>query len=338
MKHLISVAAPLCLLALAAPAAAEQIEVVGSSTVYPFTTVAAERFSQVSGATTPKVESTGTGGGMKLLCAGAGAGHPDIANASRAIKPSEIELCASNGLKDPYELKIGYDGIVVAHSRSNFDWVLSRTDLFRALARSLPAADGSWQPNPHANWNDIRADLPAWPIRVYGPPPTSGTRDAFVELALEEGCEGVDHIDQVAKEDHDVACTAIREDGTFIEAGENDNLIIQRLVANPDTLGIFGYSFLEENSDMVKGIAVDGVVPSFEAIEAEQYPLARPLFIYVKWEHAAEKSGVREFVNFYISDDSLGEDGFLLDRGLVPLPAAERKAMYKEWINQPFWP
>lgn len=327
MKHLLRAAAPLCLVAIAAPAAAEQIEIVGSSTVYPFTTVAAERFSQVSGAATPKVESTGTGGGMKLLCAGAGAGHPDIANASRAIKSSEIELCASNGLAEPVEVKIGYDGIVVAHSSANPDLSLSRTELFRALARSLPAADGSLQPNPHANWDDIRADLPAKPIRVYGPPPTSGTRDAFVELAMEEGCEGVDHIDQVAKEDHDVACTAIREDGAFIEAGENDNLIIQRLVANPDTLGIFGYSFLEENSDMVKGIAVDGVVPSFEAIEAEQYPLARPLFIYVKSEHVAAKPSLRDFVEFYLSDGSLGEDGFLLDRGLVPLPAAELDAV-----------
>ena len=327
MNNLFRAAAPLCLIALAVPAVAEQIEVVGSSTVYPFTTVAAERFSQINGFSTPKVESTGTGGGLKLLCAGEGFRYPDIANASRAIKPSEIDLCDSNGLKKPVEVKIGYDGIVIAHSHGNSDWVLSRTDLFRALARSLPAADGSLQPNPHANWSDIHADLPAWPIRVYGPPPTSGTRDAFVELTMEEGCEGVEHIDQVAKEQHDALCTAIREDGAFIEAGENDNLIIQRLVANPDTLGIFGYSFLEENSDMVKGIAVDGVEPSFEAIEAEQYPLARPLFIYVKSEHFGLKSELLDFVHFYVSDDSLGEDGFLLDRGLVPLPAAERKAV-----------
>ena len=264
---------PLCMAGAANMAYGEQIEVVGSSTVYPFTTVAAERFSQVSGASTPKVESTGTGGGMKLLCGGIGGGHPDISNASRPIKSSEIKLCASNGVSEPIEVKIGYDGIVVAHSGANDDISLTREQLFEALARDLPDANGELQSNPHRNWSDVSATLPAKPIRVYGPPPTSGTRDAFVELAMEEGCEGVAHMDVLKAKDedmHDSACTAIREDGAFIEAGENDNLIIQRLVANPDTLGIFGYSFLEENSDKVKGVGIDGVEPSFEAIEAEE--------------------------------------------------------------------
>ena len=329
MKKLL-LALPICAAGAASVAFAQQIEIVGSSTVYPFTTVAAERFSQVSGAATPKVESTGTGGGMKILCGGVGGSHPDISNASRPIKASEIELCASNGIAAPVEVKIGYDGIVIARSGANEAISLSREQLFKALARELPDAAGDLRPNPHQTWSDVSASLPAKPIRVYGPPPTSGTRDAFVELAMEEGCAGVAHMDVLkakSEEMHEGACKAVREDGAFIEAGENDNLIIQRLVANPDTLGIFGYSFLEENGDKVKGVQIDGVEPSFEAIEAGDYPLARPLFIYVKAEHAAVKASIKDFVMFYLSEDALGEDGFIADRGLVPLPAAELDAV-----------
>ena len=305
---------------------AQQINVVGSSTVYPFTTLAAERFSQVKGGVTPKVESTGTGGGMKLLCAGIGDSHPDISNASRAIKESEIKLCNSNNVQEPIEVKIGYDGIVVAHSIDNDVFSISQEELFQALARDLPDSNGELSPNSFTNWNEINTSFPDTEIRVYGPPPTSGTRDAFVELAMEEGCKevaGMDILKANNEEHFHAACTAIREDGAFIEAGENDNLIIQRLVSNPDTLGIFGYSFLEENIDKVTGVAIDGVEPSFEAIEANEYPLARPLFIYVKQEHVAIKPELKAFVEFYIDDAALGEDGFLVDRGLVPLPSEE---------------
>lgn len=311
-------------------AADAQIAIVGSSTVYPFTTVIAELFGKATETKIPKVEATGTGGGMKLLCSGVGDQHPDIANASRAIKSSEVELCASNGISAPLEVKIGYDGIVVAHSADTDPLAVTRTQLFLALARQLPDASGVLQPNSNVNWSDIDPALPAIAIQVYGPPPTSGTRDAFVELALAEGCAEVAGMQELKSTDesrYDAVCTSIREDGAFIEAGENDNLIIQRLVSNPDAVGIFGFSFLEENLDKVTGVLIDGVAPEFEAIEDRSYPLARPLFIYVKTEHAELKSSLLEFVEFYVSEDVIGPDGYLEDRGLVPLPAAERDLM-----------
>lgn len=310
--------------------AGEQLEVVGSSTVYPFTTVVAERFGHAGGDSTPKVEATGTGGGMKLLCAGVGSAYPDIANASRAIKDSEIGLCASNGVSSPLEVQIGLDGIVIAQSARAEVLSLSRQQLFLALARDLPDRAGILHPNPHTRWSDIDPALPAKEIRVYGPPPTSGTRDAFVELVMEEGCLAVPGMAFLKNKDadlHAVACAAMREDGAFIEAGENDNLIIQRLVSNPDTLGIFGYSFLEENLDKVSGVAIDGTVPGFEAIEAGEYPLARPLFVYVKTEHGAFKPDLMKFVEFYVSEDALGPAGYLVDRGLVPLSPPQRDKM-----------
>ena len=312
--------------AAAAPARSEQLEVVGSSTVYPFTAKVAERFSQARGHQTPKVESTGTGGGMKLLCAGVGEGHADMTNASRPIKPSEIELCASNGVSEPVEVKIGYDGIVVAHGKGLQPFSVTREQLFLALARDLPDDAGNLAPNPNVSWGDVGAGLPAVPIRVYGPPPTSGTRDAFTELALEVGCEAAPGMEALKARDedaHESACKSVREDGAFIEAGENDNLIIQRLVSNEDTLGIFGYSFLEENADKVVGVMVDGVTPTYESIGDGSYPLSRPLFVYVKAEHAAVKPSLAEFVEFFLSEDSLGQEGFLADLGLVPLPPDE---------------
>ena len=303
-----------------------QIEIVGSSTVYPFTTVVSERFSLIKETTAPKVEATGTGGGMKLLCAGVGLGHPDLANASRAVKESEIKLCASNGVSAPLEVKIGYDGIVMAHSNTEDAISLTQEEVFMALARDIADANGVLRPNPSKLWSDVSPSLPAREIRVYGPPPTSGTRDAFVELAMEEGCQrapGMSTLKELDEAKYDAVCASIREDGAFIEAGENDNLIIQRLVSNPGTFGIFGFSFLEENLDKVTGVLIDGVEPTFEAIEGGEYPLARPLFIYVKREHADLKQDLRSFVMFYLDDAALGPDGFLLDRGLVPLPEGE---------------
>ncbi len=309
-----------------ANAQSQSLSVVGSSTVYPFTSLVAERFSQVFGGTTPKIESTGTGGGFKLFCAGIGSDYPDISNASRPIKDSEVKLCADNGISEPLEIKIGFDGIVLGQSLGTGTIRLSREQLFTALARELPDASGNLSFNQHQQWSSIDPSLPDQEIRVYGPPPTSGTRDAFVELAMEEGCKEAAHMDKVKAIDEErfnTVCSAIREDGAFIEAGENDNLIIQRLVSNPESVGIFGYSFLEANLDKIAGVPIDGAVPTFESIEAGSYPLSRPLFIYVKSENAQQLPTLSKFIDFYASEASMGPDGFLAERGLVPLPNSE---------------
>ena len=263
---------------------------------------------------------------MKLLCGGLGPGHPDIGNASRSIKDSEVRLCASNGISEPLEVKIGYDGIVIAQSNANESLSLTLEEIFQALARELPDASGSLQPNHNRKWSDVNPSLPDVDIRVYGPPPTSGTRDAFVELAMEEGCKnapGMEALKALDEEGHEATCKTIREDGAFIEAGENDNLIIQRLVSNQDSLGVLGYSYLEESLDKVSGVHVGGVEPTFEAIAEGEYPLSRPLFIYVKAEHGSSNPSVAEFVRFYVSDVAIGEDGFLIDRGLITLTDTE---------------
>ncbi|MCY4325102.1 MAG: substrate-binding domain-containing protein [Betaproteobacteria bacterium] len=309
--------------ALASSTAIADISIVGSSTVYPFATVVGERFGQITGLAAPNIESTGTGGGMKLLCAGGDAG-PDISNASRRIKSSEVELCASSGVGNLVEVKIGFDGIVFAQSLSGAPISLTRAQLFKALARDVIEADGSTKPNPHQSWSDVAAGLPDVKIQVYGPPPTSGTRDAFVELVMEEGCEKMDGFDKLGKDEKGSVCKAIREDGLFIEAGENDNLIIQRLATNADAFGIFGYSFLEENADRVRGVDIEGVTPSFESIADSSYPVSRPLFFYVKSSALESKEEVAKFVEFFAAEESIGEDGFLSDRGLIPLPAASR--------------
>ena len=309
---------------LAAAAAIADISIVGSSTVYPFATVVGERFGQITGLAAPQVEATGTGGGMKLLCGGAG---PDISNASRRIKKSEVELCASNGVGDLVEVKIGFDGIVFAQSISGPDISLTREQLFTALARDVIEADGSVKPNPHQTWSDVAAELPDLNIQVYGPPPTSGTRDAFVELVMEEGCEKALGFDKLPDDHKDSVCKAIREDGLFIEAGENDNLIIQRLSTNSAAFGIFGYSFLEENADRVRGVRIGGVEPSFETIADSSYPVSRPLFFYVKSSALESRDEVAKFVEFFVHEDSIGEDGFLSERGLIPLPGADRDAV-----------
>ena len=312
--------------ALAAASVAADVSVVGSSTVYPFATVVGERFGQITGEPAPQIESTGTGGGMKLLCSGRGAG-PDISNASRRIKKSEIQLCADNGVGDLVEVRIGFDGIVFAQSLSGIEISLTREQLFNALARDLIEDDGSLRPNPHQSWSDVAAGLPDIRIQVYGPPPTSGTRDAFVELVMEEGCEQAAGFARLAKERKGPVCKAIREDGLFIEAGENDNLIIQRLATNSEAFGIFGYSFLEENADRVRGVPIDGVEPSFDTIADSSYPVSRPLFFYVKSSALKDRDGVARFVEFFAHEDAIGEEGFLSERGLIPLPSSDRAAV-----------
>ncbi len=315
-------------------AARDYISIAGSSTVYPFTTLVAEEFGQRTHYPTPKVESTGTGGGFKIFCSGVGTAYTDINDASRAIKPSEMAKCAANGVKEIVEIKIGYDGIVFAQSREAPAAKFTLRQLWLALAKTVPDPKGGQKlvPNPYHRWKDIDPSLPATDIEVYGPPPTSGTRDAFAELAMEGGCKTFDWIKALKKADksrYKQICHGIREDGAYIEAGENDNLIVQKLEANPRAFGIFGYSFLEENADRVRGARIEGVEPEFESIAAGRYPLSRPLFIYVKKAHAGKIPGIPEFLDEYTSERAWGEEGYLADHGLIPLPDAER-ARYRE--------
>ena len=306
----------------------DYISIVGSSTVYPFTTTVAEQFGKGGKFKTPKVESTGTGGGIKLFCDGVGAKYPDIANASRAIKPSEVDACRKAGVKDILEVQIGFDGLVLANSKKGQNFKVTRRELFLALAKTVPNPDNSQAlvPNPYKTWNQINKALPADKIEVLGPPPTSGTRDAFVELVMEAGCSTFAWLNAFKSSDeprYKKACDTVREDGAYIEAGENDNLIVQKLVANPKVLGLFGYSFLEENAAQIQGSLIDGVVPTFENISSAKYPVSRPLFIYVKKAHMGVIPGITEFLAEYLSPRSMGSDGYLSDKGLVPLSAAE---------------
>lgn len=327
MKRLLLAASLLALTAGIAEAR-DQIRIVGSSTVYPFTTAVAEQFGKTAGFKTPVVESTGTGGGMKLFCAGVGADNPDFTNASRQIKKSEFEDCAKHGVTDIVEIKVGFDGLTVANSKTGPDLNLTKTQLFLALAKEVPDKDGKLVANPYKTWKDVDASLPDEKIEVLGPPPTSGTRDSFVELVMEKGAEGVDAMKALKKADakaYEKAWKSIREDGAYIDAGENDNLIVQKLEANPQAIGIFGYSFLEENQNKIKGAKIDGVGPSYEAIASGEYKVSRPLFIYVKKQHVGTIPGMVEFVKEYVSDKALGEDGYLAAKGLVTLPGDEAK-------------
>lgn len=330
-KLLLSIAAAMAFTGSAhAQSTRDYISIVGSSTVYPFATVVAETFGKTTKFKTPKIESTGSGGGLKLFCDGVGIGHPDITNASRAIKQSEIDLCAKNGVKDIVEVKIGYDGIAVANSKKAPQLKLSRRDLFFALAKEVPDPKGGEKliPNPYKTWKDVNASLPNVKIEVLGPPPTSGTRDAFVELAMEGGCKKIPWIKALKKKNksqYKSICHTIREDGAYVEAGENDNLIVQKLEANPNALGIFGYSFLDQNYDKVHGSIIEGVAPEFEAIGDGSYPIARPLFMYVKKAHVNVIPGMKAFLNELTSEKTWGDEGYLTDKGLIPMPPAERK-------------
>ncbi len=307
----------------------DHISIVGSSTVYPFSTVVAEQFGRKTSFRTPTVESTGSGGGFKLFCAGVGVQYPDITNASRRIRQSEVDDCSANGVDKIVEVKIGYDGIVLANDKSAPQLKVSRKEIFLALAKSVPdpAGSGRLVENPYRSWSEIRSDLPAVEIEVLGPPPTSGTRDAFVELVMDPGCEAFAEIKALDSGARTVACQTMREDGRFIEAGENDNLIVQKLQANRTAFGIFGYSFLEQNSDRVQGSSIEGVVPDFDSIADGTYPVSRPLFFYVKSAHVDVIPGVREFLAEFTSDAAWGEFGYLSDRGLIPLTDDERAAV-----------
>ena len=314
--------------------ARNQISVVGSSTVYPFSTVVAENFGRDTGMKTPKIESTGSGGGMKLFCAGLGVNHPDITNSSRRIKKSELEKCSKAGI-EVVEIKVGYDGIVIANSKKGEKLNFSKRDIFLALAKDVPegnAEGGKLIPNPNKTWKEVNSSLPDIKIEVLGPPPTSGTRDAFNELAIEGGCKTFPNLKAIKKEDkkkYKAICRAVREDGVYIEAGENDNLIVQKLAENKNALGVFGFSFLAENEDKIQGSNIEGNEPTFENIASKAYPVSRPLYFYIKTAHVDVIPGIREFVEAYTSDDAFGPDGYLSERGLIPMPDEEREFFRK---------
>ncbi len=334
MNKLISATVVLSLTGFAGMASArDYISIVGSSTVYPFATVVAEQFGKTTQYKTPKIESTGSGGGLKLFCAGVGVENPDITNASRRIKPSEVERCAKNGVKDIVEVKVGYDGIALANSKQAPQFKVSRKDIFLALAKQVPdpkdPTGGKLIDNPYQTWKQVNSDLPDMVIEVLGPPPTSGTRDAFAELAMEGGCKKIDWIKAMKKKDKKMyksICHTVREDGKYIEAGENDNLIVQKLEANPNALGIFGFSFLDQNSDKVQGSLIDGEAPTFEKIADGSYPVSRPLYFYVKKAHMGKIPGIEAYLAEFTSEKAWGDEGYLADKGLIPMPTEERKA------------
>lgn len=314
----------------------DQIKIVGSSTVYPFATTVAENFGRSTSFKTPVVESTGSGGGLKLFCSGLGLNNPDVTNASRRIKASEVELCAKNGINEIVEVKVGYDGIVLSNSRKADRMELSLRDVFLALAKDVPDGQGGLKSNSYKTWNEINPALPNKKIEVMGPPPTSGTRDAFVELAMEGGCKTFDWIKAMKKTDkkaYKSLCHTIREDDAFIEAGENDNLIVQKLNANPNALGIFGYSFLEQNADSVQGSIIDGNEPTFENIAGGAYPVSRSLYFYVKKANVGKVPGIKEYLTEFMSPRASGEDGYLAEKGLIPMNPEEHAQWRKSVLS-----
>jgi phosphate transport system substrate-binding protein len=301
----------------------------GSSTVFPFTTRVAENFARRAGGAAPRVESLGTGGGIAAFCAGVGAQTPDIANASRPMKASEFDACVANGVTDIIEIQIGFDGIVVATARSGADYALQGADLYLALAKEVPGGEG-FVANPNTTWSSVRAGLPGDRIQVYGPPPTSGTRDSWLELAMAPSAEDVPQLAALAESDEDrfeTLAHTLREDGAWIDSGENDNAIVQTLTRTPGSIGVFGFSFLEENMDTVKAATINGVAPTIETIASGEYPISRSMFIYVKKAHLDVTPGLREFVQEYLSDGSMGRGGYLQDRGLIPLSADRLTAL-----------
>ncbi len=326
---LVSGTALLMTTAIGSAHARDQIQIVGSSTVFPFSTSVAEQFGQKTSFKTPVVESTGSGGGMKLFCSGVGEGSPDITNASRRIKENEFKLCLENGVT-PVEVQIGFDGIVLANAKQGPDLSITRQQIFLALAKEIPDASGKMIANPYKTWADVDPSLPNIKIEVLGPPPTSGTRDAFAEIALEGGAAKIATLAALKKSDKNAfkkIAHAIREDGAYVEAGENDNLIIQKLEANSNAFGVFGFSFLDQNGDKVKGATVNGVEPEFENIAAGDYDISRSLYFYVKKEHVGVIPGIEEFVTEFTDEDTWGEEGYLADKGLIPLPDDERETI-----------
>lgn len=330
MKKILGSVAAVALLAIStqAHAARDYVWAAGSSTVFPFTTRVAENFARKTGSKAPKVESLGTGGGIKLFCSGTGDGFPDIANASRPMKKSEFDACAAKGVKDIIAIKIGFDGIVIATDKDGADYNFKLEHLYLGLSSKV-LRYGKFVPNPYSSWDDVGAGLPGNRINVYGPPPTSGTRDAFLELGIEAGARRFPVLDEMRSNNEKGfkgLVDPLRADG-WIDAGENDNAIVQTLTRTPGALGVFGFSFLEENADKVKGATINGIAPTPTTIANGSYPLSRSLFIYVKKSNLGVTPGLREFVEEYLSDAATGRGGYLQNRGLIPLPAGQHEAM-----------
>lgn len=300
----------------------QKIKIVGSSTVAPFSRTVAERFGATTGFATPIVESTGTGGGFKAFCDGVGPAQPSIANASRPIKASERELCLRNGVSEISEIPMGFDGIVVANSKAGVDFDITKRELYLALAKDIPDGQGGFRPNPYMMWNEVNPSLPAKPILVLGPPPTSGTRDAFVELGMELGALEIPELAALKNSDEDAfkaRSHTVRTDDKWVDFGENDSAIVQSLMKSPDAIGVLGFSFLEQNGDRVKGGRLGGVDPTFENITNGQYGLARVMYFYVKDQNVPLVPGLAEFVEESVSDRAAGADGYLIEKGLIPL-------------------
>ena len=312
--------------------ARDTIQIVGSSTVFPFATAVAEQFGKTTKFNTPVIESTGSGGGMKLFCAGSGVDTPDFTNASRRMKVKEFKKCMENGVTDITEVKVGFDGIVFGSALDGPDYVLTLKQVYLALAKEVPADDLGLelQPNPYKMWNEIDDSLPAIEIAFIGPPPSSGTRDALQEIAVEGGCKTFEALKALKKEDKSTykkKCRTIREDGVFEEAGENDNLIVNKLQDRPTVIGIMGFSFLDQNGDKLKGATIEGNKPTFENIAAGAYPVSRSLFFYIKKAHVSVVPGMMEYVAEWTKESTWGPDGYLADKGLIPLPDDTRAAM-----------
>lgn len=312
----------LSLLSTTFASARDQIRIVGSSTVFPFSSYVAEEFGATTKKPTPVVESVGSGGGHKLFAAGVGDSTPDIANSSRRIKKSELEADFKNGVNQVIEVKIGYDGIVIAHNKGAADVDLSIEQIALAVAEEVPV-NGKLVKNPYKKWSDIDKNLPNSNIVIYGPPTSSGTRDAFEELVMEKATAKMKEYGKAYKK--------IRQDGAYVPSGENDNLIVQRLVKDKNAIGIFGYSFLQENADRIKGISIEGVLPSPENVLNNSYDISRSLFFYVKGEHLGKIKGLDEYVNLFLSEKMIGEDGYLTEIGLIPLSKAERDQVRADW-------
>ena len=318
---------------MAAPASArEQIRIVGSNTVYPFVTAAAEQFGLGEKFRTPIVENTGTGGGFKLFCDGLSENTPDITNASRPITESERAQCSKNGVSDWLELPIGYDGIVLAAKKGTPQFSLSKKVIFTALARELPDGKGGWVKNPYHTWKEIDGTLPDTPIAIYGPPPTSGTRDAFGELAMEKGCEAYPEfaVRFPDSKERKKNCHVLREDGRYIETGDDGNVMVQKLSANDRALGLLGYSFFDENSNQIQSTAIDGVNPTVETIESGRYGMSRKLYVYVKMGHIGVVPGIAQFLQELTSENAVGEEGYITAKGLLPLQETERHELYRK--------
>jgi len=316
--------------------ARDQLSIAGSSTVLPFARIIAEELGKNPNIPTPVVESGGSSVGKKGVCDGIGTEFIDIGNASSRMKTKELKYCNKNNVKLT-EIKVGYDGIVVANSKKGIQLKISKADLAKALTAKIPQADGTWIDNPYKKWSDINPALPNLKIRVYGPPTTSGTRASYAEMVNQKGYCGKDKIAKAASkargDKKGKKCRAMRTDGAFIEAGEQDNLIVQKLIEDPTAYGIFGFSYLDQNSDTLNGAIIDGGEPTFEAIADGDYAVSRALYFYVKHQHIGVVPGIEEYMDTWVKN--WNEDGILSDAGMIPMPKQERSKYAKAMKELP---